>query len=240
MKPKIVALIQARVGSKRLPGKVLKDIEGQTMLERVVNRVKEAKNLDEVVIATTVSEGDIAIVELCKKHNWLCFRGSEPDVLDRFYQAACLFKADAIVRITADCPLIDPRLIDKVVEKFLSLYPDIDYVSEGLTNRTFPRGLDTEVVNMSALRNEWQTSTKWREHVTLNIRKNSNRYRMADIHNGKNYSHMRWCVDTAEDLEFVRKVYGHFKDKGFYWEDVVELLEKYPEWVIVDTQVDPK
>lgn len=240
MKPKIVALIQARVGSKRLPGKVLKDIEGQTMLERVVNRVKEAKNLDEVVIATTVSEGDIAIVELCKKHNWLCFRGSEPDVLDRFYQAACFFKADAVVRITADCPLIDPRLIDKVVEKFLTLYPDIDYASEGLTNRTFPRGLDTEVVSIGALRNEWQTSTKWREHVTLNIRKNAGRYRMADISNDKDYSYMRWCVDTAEDLEFVRRVYGHFNGSRFYWEDVVKLLEIHPDWVIIDTQVDPK
>ena len=239
-KLKIVAVIQARMSSQRLPQKVLMDIEGQTMLERVVNRVKEAKTLDEVVIATTVSEGDNAIVKLCEGHNWLCFRGSEPDVLDRFYQVACFFKADAVVRITADCPLIDPRLIDMVVEKFLSLYPNIDYVSEGLTNRTFPRGLDTEVINIGALRNEWRTSTKWREHVTLNIRKNSSRYRMADIRNGKDYSYMRWCVDTAEDLEFVRKVYRHFNNRKFYWGDVVKLLENYPEWVIIDTQVDPK
>ncbi len=220
-----MALIQARTGSHRLPNKVLMDIEGQTMLERVVNRVKEAKTLDEVVIATTVSEGDDAIVELCEENGWLYFRGSEPDVLDRYYKAACLFKADVIVRITSDCPLIDPRLINRVVEKFMSFYPDIDYASEGLINRTFPRGLDTEVISLEALHHEWLVSTQWREHVTLNLRNNIEKYRWADTQNPKDYSYMRWCVDTHEDLDFVRKVYRHFNGRKFYCGADVKFLK---------------
>lgn len=240
MKPKIVAIVQARIGSSRLPQKVLEDIEGQTMLERVVNRVRESEKLDLVAVATTYKEGDNAIDDICTEHGWSCFRGREDDVLDRYYRSACLFGADIIVRITSDCPLIDPRLIDKVVEKFLSLYPNIDYVSEGLINRMFPRGLDTEVISFEALQSEWQSSTKWREHVTLNLRKNIERYRWAEICSDKNYSNMRWCVDTADDLEFVRKVYRHFGDRMFYWEDVVRLLEEHPDWVIIDWQKDPE
>lgn len=238
-KPKIVAIIQARVNSKRLPSKVLMDIEGQTMLERVVNRVKEAKTMDEVVVATTVSEEDNAIAKLCEEHGWFCFRGSEPDVLDRFYQVSCLFKADAIVRINADCPLVDPKVIDTVVNKFLSSYPNIDYASNVLP-RTYPRGLDTEVIGIRALQSEWKTSSKWREHVTLNIRNNYERFRMVNVSNVEDYSYMRWCVDTLADLEFARKVFGYFGDGNFHFKDVLQLLEKHPDWVIRDTQKDPQ
>ncbi len=240
MKPKIVAIIQARVGSKRLPFKMLRDIEGQTMLERVADRVKEAETLDGVVVATTVSESDNAIAKLCEEHSWYCFRGSEDDVLDRFYQTALFYKADIVVRITGDCPLIDSQLIDKIVNEFLSLYPNIDYASN-LLPRTYPRGLDVEVISVSALRREWESSVKWREHVTLNLHRNPEKYRIVNVSNGRDYSYMRWCVDIVEDLGFVRKVYGYFKDRKFHWEDVVRLLTKaHPDWIIIDTQVDPK
>ncbi len=239
-KPKVVAIIQARTGSVRLPHKVLMDIGGKTMLGRVVERVKLARTLDDVLVATTVEKRDDAIMDLCLAEGWLCFRGNEDDVLDRYYQAAYLFGADIVVRITADCPLIDAGLIDDVVEKFLSLYPDIDYVSNTLPPRTYPRGLDTEVISIETLRTEWKISKKWREHVTMNLRNNANKSRVFNITNEKDYSFMRWCVDTAEDLAFVRRVYGHFRGNHFSWLDIIRLLGKRPSWILVDKQVDPQ
>lgn len=239
MKIRVVAVIQARVASRRLPKKMLKLIEGQTMLGRVVSRIKLAKTVDEVVVATSISKSDDAIEKLCREKEWAWFRGNEQDVLDRVYKASLYYRADAVVRITGDCPLIDPEVIDAVVGRFLSRYPEIDYGSN-LLPRTYPRGLDTEVVRIGTLGREWHNGEKWREHVTLNIRKNPQLYRICNVANEVDYSYMRWCVDTVEDLKFARKVYAHFKDNHFGWQDVVRLLEKYPEWVIRDMQEDPK
>lgn len=238
--PNVIAIIQARMGSTRLPGKVMKDMVGKPLLERVVDRVVRAKMIDSVVVATSEGNGDMVIAELCKSKKWLCFRGSEDDVLDRFYQAALAYKADVLVRITADCPLIDAGLIDEVVGKFLSLYPDIDYVANTLPPRTYPRGLDVEVITVEALHNQWRTAIKWREHVTANLRKNAGKFRVLNVTNETDYSRMRWCVDTTEDLEFVRKVYVHFGDSDFAWFDVVQLLDEYPDWAIMDYQEEPK
>lgn len=238
MKPRVVAIIQARVGSNRLPMKVVRLINGETVLARVVNRVKLATSIDGIVIATTTNEGDDIIVDLCQENKVSYYRGSEEDVLDRFYRTALAFHADVIVRITGDCPLIDPSIIDKCVRKFLNLYHEIDYVSN-LLPRTYPRGLDVEVVDIRTLEEEWKTSELWREHVTLNIRKNLENYRVHNIASELDYSYMRWTIDTAEDLEFARRIYKFFGDESFEWEDVMGLLGKHPEWVIKDTQVDP-
>src|SRR5258706_11433091 len=139
--PIVVAIIQARMGSTRLPGKVLKDLEGGTVLSRVVARAKRAATIGEVIVATSDAAGDDVIVTECKKLNAKVFRGDEKDVLDRYYRAAQLFKADVVVRITSDCPLIDPEVTDKTVGEFLKERPD--YASNAL-ERTYPRGLDTE------------------------------------------------------------------------------------------------
>jgi len=240
MEIKVVAVIQARVGSTRLPAKVLMEIDGKTILERVYNRVAQAETLDDVIVATTIKQNDDAIVDLCEMVNWHYYRGSEDDVLDRFYQCGAFYRADVIVRITADCPLIDPVLIDDVIAKFMSLYPDIDYASNTLPPRTYPRGVDVEVISRNALEVQWETAVKWREHVTASLRKNTENYRVIAVTNDTDYSHMRWCVDTAKDLEFVRKVFGHFKEQPFGWMDVIGLLEEHPDWVIVDAQEDPK
>ena len=152
---KIVAIIQARIGSTRLPDKVSADIAGQPMLAHVVNRTRRAKALDAVVVATTTQPADDAIVRVCQKRGWPYFRGSEEDVLDRYYQAASAFLADVIVRITSDCPLIEPEIIDKVVDEFRHYSPAVDYVSNILT-RTFPQGLDVEVMSFDALKKAWQ------------------------------------------------------------------------------------
>lgn len=217
-----IAIIQARMGSTRLPDKVMIDLAGKPMLDRVVTRVKRA-NLDGVMVATTTDRRDDIIIDYCRKHYWGYSRGDEQDVLDRYHQAALLYEADIIVRITADCPLIDPGIIDKCVDKFKSLYPNIDYVSN-LLPRTFPKGLDVEVISFEALKKEWETATLWREHITLNIRNNPHLYRVENVSNDIDYSSMRWTVDLEEDLAFPRKVYSLFRDEPFGFKDILDKV----------------
>lgn len=238
---KIVAIVQARMGSTRLPGKVLEDLAGQPMLVRVVNRTRLAKTLDAIVVATTTQPVDDIIVRLCKERDWSFFRGSEEDVLDRYYQAASAFKADIIVRITSDCPLIEPEIIDKVVNEFLSHYPEVDYVSTSLV-RTFPLGLGAEVMTFDALKKAWQEDDNpaWREHVTPYIYRHAEKFTIRNVVNNIDYSHMRWTVDTIEDLTFVRKIYDHFQNDTFTWREVLQLLEIHPEWLEINRHVHQK
>ena len=232
----IVAIIQARANSKRIPRKMLLDVNGRPLLARTIERVRRAHLVDDVVVAT--SDKDQQIVELAKNEGVVWFAGSEDDVLDRVYQAALKVKADAVVRITGDCPLIDPEIIDLCVDRFKFYYPDIDYVSN-LLPRTYPRGLDTEVVSVETLKSEWETAQKWREHVTLNIREDYQNYRTSNINSVEDRSYMRWCVDNAEDLKFVRSIYEYFSDRVFGWRDVVNFLENNPALILKDTQLDP-
>jgi spore coat polysaccharide biosynthesis protein SpsF len=238
---KVVAIIQARMGSTRLPGKVLKDIAGQSMLERVVNRTLRADTMDDVVVATTKDADDDAIVDLCRKRCWRFFRGNEEDVLDRYYQAATVFRADAIVRITSDCPLVEPEIIDRVVGEFLSSHPEAAYVSNTLV-RTFPRGLDVEVMRFDALERAWREdgNPSWREHVTPYIWRHPEKFGIRNVANNVDYSHMRWTVDTVEDLTFVRKIYDHFQSDTFTWKEVLSLLKVHPEWLEINQHVQQK
>jgi spore coat polysaccharide biosynthesis protein SpsF len=239
---KVVAIIQARVGSTRLPGKVLKELAGEPMLARCVNRVRRAQMLDEVVVATTVQKADEAIVQLCAERAWPCFRGSEDDVLDRYYQAAIAYQADVVVRITSDCPLIDPQVVDRVVGEFLDRQPQVDYASNTSLKRTFPRGLDTEVICSSALERAWRKdhNPAWREHVTPYIYRHPNMFRLHNVENPVDYSRMRWTVDTPEDLAFVLRVYEHFWHDRFSWLDVLAALEEHPEWLAINRDMEQK
>jgi len=238
---KVVAIIQARMESTRLPGKILMDLGGETMLTRVLNRVSRARNVDMAVVATTDRSADDAVIRLGEKKGWQLFRGSSEDVLDRYYQAAKFYQAEAVVRITADCPLIEPEVIDKVVGEFLSSYPETDYVSN-LLERGFPRGLDTEVFSFGALEKAWREDTDLsrREHVTPYIWGQPRKFRMKNVGNDKDYSGMRWTVDTAEDLAFVRKIYGYFPDDKFGWEEVIQLLTAHPDWLEINRNVRQK
>lgn len=236
----VLGIIQCRMNSKRLPQKISLDIYGKPLLQRVVERVKIAKTLNKVVVATSLYPLDDWVEDICSENKWDYFRGNEDDVLDRFYQCAKQYKADVIVRITADCPLIDYGIIDNVVNMFLRIYPNIEYGSN-LLPRTFPRGLDVEVISYGTLENEWANIDKWREHVTLNIRKNIERYERCNYESViGNCSHMRWVVDNTDDLEFIRKVYSKLKDDDFSWVDILNILRSYPDWVIKDTQIDPQ
>lgn len=239
---RVVAIVQARMRSTRLPGKVMLDLAGEPLLVRVVNRTRRAKAVNEVVVATTLQPVDHDIVSLCDQKGWHCFRGSEDDVLDRYYHAALAYRADVIVRITSDCPLIEPEIVDRVMQAFSEGQPGIDYACNVLPTRTFPRGLDTEIISFEALERAWNEdlNPRSREHVTPYIYQNDHLFQLHGIVNEVDYSHMRWTVDTPEDLEFVRCIYDHFGHDCFAWQEVLAVLRDKPEWLEINRHVQQK
>ena len=238
----IVGIIQARISSERLPGKVLLDLAGEPMLVREIDRLSRAKMLDKIVVATSVNPNDDKIASLCKSREWNCFRGSEDDVLDRYYQTAQSHRASVIVRLTADCPLIDPLIVDQVIEEFNNRQPEIDYVSNIAPKRTYPRGLDTEVFRFDVLERAWQEdkNPSSREHVTPYIRERSDLFQSFGVINDQDFSHMRWTVDTSEDLAFVRLIYEYFDHDKFSWQDVLAAVNAHPEWSEINKDVIQK
>lgn len=224
---KTVAIIQARMASSRLPGKVMADIAGKPMLFHVVTRAKQARNIDLVIVATSIGTDDDPVEHFCREADIPCFRGSLDDVLDRFYQAARHFQGDTIVRLTADCPLLDPRVIERTVETFLA--GNCDYASNALTC-TYPDGLDTEVFSFRVLERAWAEATlrSEREHVTPYIRNHPDIFRLENVCNTCDLSSLRWTVDEAKDLAFVRAVYEHFGKTLFGMEEVLSLLDRDP------------
>ncbi len=244
MDKKIIAIIQARMGSSRLPGKVLKEICGEPMLAWVLKRTSKAKLIKEIIIATTLDQSDDVIEKFCQVNHIACFRGSSADVLDRYFQAAKFHQADVVVRLTADCPLIDPELIDKTIAAFAS--SSADFAANRLPppyQRSYPIGLDVEVVSMPALERAWKESTALyeREHVMPYIYQRKDQFRVLIIENDIDYGSYRWTVDTQEDLDFIQAV---VKELGcrmdFSWKEVIELLEKYPELMKINVQVKHK
>ena len=241
MTSQTVCIIQARMGSTRLSGKVLQPILGRPMLWWVMHRVQQARLLGKVVIATTTEPADDAIVALCERHGWSTFRGSEQDVLDRYYQAAQQYGADVVVRITSDCPLIDPWVIDYTISAHLSAAPQVDYTSNSI-DRTYPRGLDTEAFSMDALRRCWRDATlpPEREHVTYYMYRHPERFNLLPVTNQVDYARHRWTVDTPEDMELVQRVYQHFGHGDFHWREVLALLEAHPDWIQINQHIEQK
>jgi len=229
---KTVAIIQARLGSTRLPRKVLIQLEGKTVLEHVVARVKASRLVDHIMVATTNSGKDNEIVRLCRLLGVQVYTGSEDDVLDRFYQAAKLFKSRNIdiVRITADCPLIDPEVINKVIE--LHLRGKADYTTNTLPE-TFPDGEDVEVFTFAALEKTWKSATldSEREHVTPYIRKNLSEFKTSNLRCEADLSKKRWTLDEERDSEFIKTIYKDLyrKNKLFGMEDILKYIKKHPE-----------
>ena len=209
MKSSVVAIIQVRKGSTRLPGKVLLDIQGKSLLEHFIDRLRVAKLIDNIVIATTTNEKDRGIVEFSQKQDIACYAGSEDDVLDRFYQAARRYKAGIIVRITPDNPFNDPEVTDKVIGYYLKHRDDFDYVSNNI-RPTYPEGLDVEVFSFAALEKAWQEAKRpsEREHVTPYIWNHPELFRLANVENDEDLSHHRWTLDYEKDLRFTREVYA--------------------------------
>src|SRR5215470_8079514 len=223
---RIVAIVQARMGSTRLPNKVLKDLGGASVLDRVLHRLRRSRLIADIVVATTVEPRDNAIVEHCEQDAISVFRGSEEDVLDRYYRAAQQTHADIVIRITSDCPLIDPDVTDATIQAFLD--QQADYCNN-VRVRTYPRGLDTEVMTLEALERAWHEAEKpyEREHVTPYIYENPAKFKLHAIENGVDYSHHRWTLDTPEDLLLLQTIYTRFGGRNdFSWREVLEVVEQ--------------
>lgn len=239
--PKVVAIVQARMGSTRLPGKVLMDLEGKPILRHVVDRLKQSQGTREIVIATSAQRGDDPIQSFCEENGFLSFRGNEHDVLDRYYQAAIAHRADVIVRITADCPLIDPEVLDRVIQTHLS--SGTDYTSNTL-KRTYPRGLDNEVFSSAALQKAWELAMEpaEREHVTAFLYRHPELFRLASVEAEPPFCQpdIRICVDTLEDLELVRAVYRELKDGPIRLKDIVRLFDRKPQLLALNASVQQK
>lgn len=232
----ILGVLQARMGSSRLPGKVLMPVLGEPMLLRQIERIRRCKHIDNLVVATSTSASDDALVELCHTRGIAVGRGSESDVLSRFIDVAAPFAPAAVVRLTGDCPLADPEVIDAVVALFKS--KDLDYASN-VEPATFPDGLDAEVIRWSVLAqaNKDAVLPSHREHVTLYVRAQPEKFRAATHTRTPDLSHLRWTVDEPADLEFVRRVYDALYPvkPGFVTADILNLLDHNPNFAAINS-----
>jgi len=240
----IVAIIQARMASTRLPGKVLADISGQPMLVHVVERVNSASSLSRVVVATTTDASDEPIAQLCAERGYSCLRGHPIDVLDRYVQSAREFDAEIIVRITADCPLMDPALIDRTVSAFIEADPPADFAANRFPGRrVYPIGEDVEVCSIAALEKAWREADQpdQREHVMPYLYQVEGRFRVVFLESKRDLGDLRWTVDTAEDLAFVREIFKRFDGRtDFNLEEIVALIKREPELAEINAQVEQK
>ena len=232
--PKVVTVIQARTGSTRLPGKVLRPLLGQPLLLRLIERVRAARLVDTIVVATTTDPADDAIATLCQRAQIQCYRGRSTDLLDRHYQVGRQYRADAIVKIPSDCPLIDPVVVDRVLAVYLETPFRYDYVSN-LHPATYPDGNDVEVMSMGALTTAWQEADRdfEREHTTPFIWENPERFRLGNVtwETDLDYSMShRWTIDYEPDYRFVQAIYAAlFPQNPFFGlEDILQLLAQDP------------
>jgi len=222
-------IIQARLGSKRLPGKVLKKINGKTILEYVINRLKKTKLSNNIIVATTNREEDKKIIKVAKKANCHTFRGSTNNVLNRYYKAAVHYKVKNIVRITSDCPLIDPKIINKVY--FFYLKNNYDYVSNKIFP-TYPIGMGLEILNFRSLKktNRLTTSSYDKEHVTPYIYKNPKKFKIKNIGLKKKLLNYRIVLDYKEDFKLISNILKHFNKqiKDFTLKDIIKYINRNP------------
>jgi spore coat polysaccharide biosynthesis protein SpsF len=230
------------MGSTRLPGKILAHLAGAPMLARVVARVGRAATVTRVVVATTTEPADATVAELCVASGWAWYRGSQDDVLDRYYRAAAGVCAEVVVRITSDCPLIDPGVIDRVVREFLDRRPEVAYASNVVPTRSYPRGLDTEVFTFAALERAWHEDRDpaSREHVTPYLHRHPELFASHCVVGAADHSAHRWTVDTPEDLELARRIYDTFGHDRFTWEEALAACRDHPEWSDLNRHVQQK
>lgn len=236
---KVNAIIQARRGSTRLPNKIFMDIHGAPLLWHVVNRLTYVDLIDEIIVATTTDPKDDLTEEWCKKNNIKYYRGSEDDVLNRFYNAAAKFPCDAIVRVTADDPFKEPNIINNIIKKFIDENLDL---STNVFPPSYPEGLDCEVFTFDVLQTMEKTTndTYDREHVTPYIYNNPDKFKIGNVISTHNLSSYRWTIDTKEDYEMVNAIYDKRKNKSdeiLLMEEIFEILEENPEIVEINSNV---
>lgn len=226
----VAAIIQARMGSTRLPGKVMLELGGETVLDKVVRRTARASTLSAVVVATTTAGADDVIAAHCARHGYACFRGSEADVLSRYCGAAASVGADLVVRITSDCPLTDPELVDLHVTRMLEAFGRADFITNML-RETYPLGLAVEVLPLDVLArmDRLSDTPELREHVTTLAYERPELFVIEQVLDSQDRSRMRVTLDYPEDLELLRRIFDAFADDGFSWREAVALLEGRPE-----------
>ena len=228
---KTVVIIQARMGSSRFPGKMLKPLAGRAVIEWVFDRARAIAGPDAVVVATTVSFVDDPLVAFCHERKIPVYRGSENDVLDRYYQVAKALQADVVMRITGDCPLLDPRESGKVLKAFLRT-PDCDYASNN-TPASYPDGLDTEAVRFQTLEWMWKNTHEkpYREHVTYYVRSHMDKFRVIGVGHAPNLAHLRWTLDEAADYQLLSALAQELGERNQfgYLDEVLAILEAHPD-----------
>lgn len=240
----ILGIVQARMGSSRLPGKVLADLGGRPVIDRVLSRLGASTLIDQVVIATSTSADDDALAEWAESNGYPVVRGDEFDVLDRFHSVLGEFPtAEHVVRVTGDCPLIDPRLVDEVIR--LHLASDADFSANRLpppSRRTTPIGLDVEVARREALTAAWRLADESadREHVMPFLYREPGRFHVAIADMAEDLSRYRWTIDTPEDLEAVRAIWAHLSSSQAGWEDVLAVVRAHPDIDAINAEVSQK
>ena len=235
------AIIQARMGSTRLPGKIMLEIEDRPMIGHVVERAKRIPNVDCVIVATSTSTREKPLVQYLRSQDIPVFRGSERDVLGRYVRAAEKFDIDTVVRLTADNPLLMPGISAQVVHVFQE--KECDYASNTVVE-TYPTGLSTEVISSDALFEVDQRTNdpRDREHVTRYIRQHSDQFRLCSVTDEVNHSNIRWTVDREEDLKLVRKIYNALYDEKphFDYREALNCFHEHPEWATINAHIEQK
>lgn len=250
---KITCIVQARMGSERLPGKVIKKVLDKPMIITVLDRLKKSKYIDDIVLATSISEKEEVLVDKCEQYNYKVFRGSEADVLERYKEAADIYnkeKDGIIIRVTGDCPLIDAVILDNVVTNFIC--NDYDYVRLDVPE-TFVRGFDVEVFSKAALNKAYyavhenykgiskEEIDMYKEHVTLYMYRNPDRFKIGYVKGSSFYKkNYRLCVDTEDDFKLISEIYNHFKDEVVSSKDVIKFLDNNKELASINSDVKQK
>jgi len=239
----IVIIVQARMGSTRLPGKILKEVLGRPLLEYLLERLKRVENANEICVATTIKEQEQPILDVCSRMSVKTFRGSEEDVLERYFLAAQDFKADAIVRVTSDCPLIDPLEIDKLIKYYLENSKSYDFIADG-PERSYPMGMGAEIFSFEALKKAHENAKTQpeREHVTPYICWQPQLFRLGYISYREDQSDHRWTLDTPKDYELISKIIENLYPTNleFTIEDIFDLINKNPQWKNINSHVVQK
>jgi len=233
---KVICLVQARMTSTRLPGKIMFDLRGIPVIGRILHSLGKCSQINKIVVVTTTNSQDDVLVNYLKKNNYEIFRGSENDVLDRFVNAAEKYSPDFVVRITADCPLVDPKIVDKVID--IAIKMDIDYASNTL-KRTFPDGYDVEVVKFSTLKkiNLITKDEAEREHVTLYLVNNQEKFNVINLEAKEKHPDWRVTLDNMEDYKLIKKIDNSYPEKDvIYYEDVIKLFLNRPELITINSK----
>lgn len=241
---KVVAIIQARLGSTRLPGKVLRDLCGKPMIGHVVERAHRILKVEHVQVAISEEPSDDELFAHLSGYKRIGItRGPEDDVLARYWKAANETSADIIVRITADCPLLSPAVSSRVVARYLERVPEVDFTSNTL-RRTFPRGLDSEVFSFEALEEAYREARtpSDREHVTPFIWRQPTRFHLFSVEDREDRSDHRWTVDTEEDFELVKRIFEDLYEDGmvFEYEETLDCLKRHPDWTQINLHIEQK